>query len=90
MILLHVAYHNIENCLHRLKRIMVFNPEDISSELQSYFTEESPMVSEFSISIRTCYKIVLILSYYCMYLCLFLGNRSLCCAKVVGTISTKF
>ena len=45
MILLHVAYHNIENCLQRLKRIMVFNTE-ISSKLESYFTEEIPIVSE--------------------------------------------
>ena len=44
MILLHGAYHNIENCLQRLKRIVVFNKE-ISSKLQSYFTEEISIVS---------------------------------------------
>ena len=47
MILLHLAYHNIENCLQRLKQIMVFNTE-ISSKLQSYFTEEISIVSKLN------------------------------------------
>ena len=53
MLLLHIAYHNIENCLLRLKRILVFNA-DISSKLQSYFTEEISIVRELSHYLCTC------------------------------------
>ena len=53
MLLLHIAYHNIENCLLRLKRILVFNL-DISNKLQSYFTEEISIVRELSHYLYTC------------------------------------
>lgn len=45
MILLHKAYHKIENCLQRLKQIMVFSTK-LPSKLQSYFKEEITIVSK--------------------------------------------
>ena len=53
MLLLHIAYHNIENCLLRLKRILVLNL-DISSKLLSYFTEEISIVRELSHYLQAC------------------------------------
>ena len=47
MILLHMAYHKIENHLQHLKRLMVFNA-DIPSKLQTYFEKEVIIVSTLS------------------------------------------
>ena len=44
MILLHMAYHKIEDHLQHLKHLMVFNA-DIPSKLQTYFEKEITIVS---------------------------------------------
>ena len=47
MMLLHLAYHKIENCLQHLKHLVVFNA-DLPCKLQTYFEKEIAIVSTLS------------------------------------------
>ena len=76
MILLHMAYHKIENCLQRLKHIMIFDT-NIPSKLQSYFEEENAIVSELYTRTHIIY-IIIIMNMYVQYVYVVYAYKRIC------------